>query len=224
MPLILDSNLALGSNTATQLSLYNGALRNLKERKLASLTENREPRRVLDDVWAGALSYVLEQGLWNFASRTSKFTPNPSYTAAFGYQNQFVKPDDFVRLVGLYSDPYGNIPLNQYTDEAGAWYSDSSEIYVTYISNDASYGTDFTRWPQTFTKYVEAYLAFEAGPRITGKDDESLSTIMTKALRDARSKDAMNEPTKFLPQGSWVSARTNGSNGNIRKNRGSLIG
>lgn len=206
----------------TQLSLYNGALRNLKERRLASLSENREPRRVLDDVWEGALSYVLEQGLWNFASRTSRFTPNPSYTASFGYQNQFVKPDDFVRLVGIYSDPYGNVPLNQYTDETGCWYSDLSEIYVTYISNDASYGADFSRWPQTFIKYVEAYLAFEAGPRITGKEDDG--KMLVRTLRDAHSKDAMNEPTRFMPQGSWVSARTNGSTGNIRKNRGSLIG
>ena len=33
-----------------QLSLYNNALTVLGERKIASLTENREPRRVLDDV------------------------------------------------------------------------------------------------------------------------------------------------------------------------------
>ena len=44
-----------------RLDVYNGALRRLGSRRLASLTENREPRRVLDDIWNnGALvNYAL---------------------------------------------------------------------------------------------------------------------------------------------------------------------
>jgi hypothetical protein len=37
--------------SASKLKLYNDALGILGERRLASLTENREPRRVLDEVW-----------------------------------------------------------------------------------------------------------------------------------------------------------------------------
>ena len=36
---------------ATRLQLYNRALRIIQERKLSSLTEKREPRFLLDDVW-----------------------------------------------------------------------------------------------------------------------------------------------------------------------------
>ena len=35
----------------TRLQLYNSALLLLGERNLASLSENREPRRLLDHVW-----------------------------------------------------------------------------------------------------------------------------------------------------------------------------
>jgi hypothetical protein len=57
----------------SRLSIYNGALRECQERKLASLSEDREPRRVLDDVWNdgdGLLRFVLRQKQWRFARRT----------------------------------------------------------------------------------------------------------------------------------------------------------
>ncbi|HET99682.1 MAG TPA: hypothetical protein ENH89_04810, partial [Aurantimonas coralicida] len=56
-----------------QLALYNIALAAVGERSIASLTEGREPRRLLDEIWnrgAGAIEYFLEQGYWNFAIRT----------------------------------------------------------------------------------------------------------------------------------------------------------
>ena len=223
MPLILDSNLALGIGTSNQLSLYNGALLLLKERKLASLTENRESRRVLDDVWPGAVNYCLEQGLWNFAARTSKITYNAGYDAAFGYQNQFEKPDDMIRLVSLCSDEYQNVPLNRYVDEASCWYADVTEIYVTYTSNDAAYGFDYTRWPETFVTFVQAYLASQVGPRITSADNPDLEKQLRIALKDARSKDAMGQPTKYLPTGEWVASRGRNNQG-PRGYRGSSNG
>jgi hypothetical protein len=55
----------------TKLSLYNGALRELGSRKLSSLSENRESRRVLDDIWDGGFrDEILESGLWTFAVRS----------------------------------------------------------------------------------------------------------------------------------------------------------
>ena len=65
----------------SQLSIYNGALSILGERKLASLTENREPRYKLDDVWGNDLiRRVLQMGQWNFAKRTIELDASPSVT------------------------------------------------------------------------------------------------------------------------------------------------
>mgnify|MGYP001565592665 CR=1 FL=1 len=58
--------------TTDRLGLYNVALGALGERSLDSLTEDGEPRRELDAVWArggGALRFFLEQvvqvrGVW----------------------------------------------------------------------------------------------------------------------------------------------------------------
>lgn len=208
----------------TQLGIYNGALRLLKERKLASLSENKEARRVLDDVWEDVIDTVLEEGLWNFATRTAKFTAEVGFVPAFGYKNQFIQPDDFVRLVALSQDEHQRVPLNDYTGEVGSWYADAAEIYVSYVSNGTNYGADLTRWPRTFVKYVELYIATEAGPRITGKDlDQGIIKQLRDALVNARSKDAMEEPTRFMPQGRWTSARAGGTRRD-RGSRGNLIG
>lgn len=212
------------SATTTQLSLYNGALYNLKERPLASLTENRESRRTLDAIWDGAIDACLQQGLWNFAMRTSMFTPTAGFTRAFGYTNQYVKPTDYVRLGAMCADEYFNVPLNQYTDEAGAFYADLNPIYVSYVSDAADYGLNYARWPQTFINYVQYYLAVNAGGRITGADSDKLMKAMNDALKDALSKDAQENGTKFMPQGNWTRARGGSGYKKDRGNRGQLIG
>ena len=54
-----------------KLSIYNGALNILGERKLASETENREPRYQLDDIWDNDMvDRCLQMGQWNFAARS----------------------------------------------------------------------------------------------------------------------------------------------------------
>lgn len=209
----------------TQLSLYNGALEKLSARPLANLSENVEARRALDNAWDSgrAIKACLEQGYWNFAMRTSKFTPDTDFTKAFGYANRYTKPSDFVQLGMLCCDEFFRVPLNAYTDEGGAWYADQNPIFVSYVSDDNDYGMNLTRWPESFVLYVEFYLANRIAGRIAG-DPDAVTKKMELALRNARSRDALNEPTKFMPQGTWTSSRQGGQARRDRGNRGNLIG
>lgn len=212
--------------TTTKLSLYNGALRNLGEGKLASLSEDRGPRRILDDIWdSGAVDACLERGQWNFAMRTVKADYSPSVEPSFGYQRAFDKPVDWIRTTGLCSDEYFNFPLNQYRDEAGFWYADLDTIYVRFVSNHETYGNDLSLWPESFVKCMELYLAVEACEPITQSASklDKLSRSLEKAFTFARGKDAMDEATSFPPQGRWATSRMGcGSVG--RRARGSLLG
>lgn len=215
-------------SAATQLSLYNGALRELGERKLASLSENVEGRRALDDVWTAAFKFCLEQGQWKFAQRTSKMDYDPSYTPPFGYTRQFVRPADCVRLTMVCSDEFFNTPLLSYAEEAGFWFANLDSIYVSYVSNDSAYGGSIALWPETYVTYVEFYLAVKIAKRLgmSGNDIEVLKKEAHKKLVDARSKDAMESPTKFPPQGAWVGSRSGRFNSGRRDggNRSGLIG
>lgn len=212
--------------TTSKLSLYNGALRALGERKLSALTEERLPRRVLDDVWdGGAVDACLERGQWNFAMRTVKAEYSPSVEPSFGLRRAFDKPTDWIRTSGLCSDEYFQCPLTQYRDEAGFWYADLDAIYVRYVSNHSSYGNDLSLWPESFVSCVELYLASEVCETIT--QSESKRKRIEKQLDDqlvkARSKDAMDEPPAFPPQGRWSRARM-GRGMEGRRARGSLYG
>lgn len=212
----------------SKLTIYNGALSVLGERKLANLTENREPRFKLDDVWDNDLiRRVLQMGQWNFAKRTVELQASPSVTPAFGYQFAFDKPADFVRTMGLAHDEYFNIPITRYSDEASWWFCDQETIYAAYVSDDTQWGSDFSLWPPNFTEMVEHYMAFKAGPRIRGIEisEAKLFNMWKQWLAESKATDAMESPAKFPPKGGWARSRQGFRSGNReRGNRGQLIG
>lgn len=212
----------------SRLSLYNGALTVVGERKLANLTENREPRYKLDDIWDNDLiDRVLQMGQWNFAKRTVQLTADPSLTPSFGYQYGFPKPPDFKRTMMVCQDEYFNNPLTSYSDEAKFWFCDLEEIYVAYVSNDVQWGGDLSLWPPNFTEMVEHYMAWKVAPRLSGIDisDKRLAQQWKQWLAEAKATDAMESPAKFPPKGGWAKSRQGFRSGSSdRGNRSKLIG
>lgn len=211
----------------TRLQLYNSALLLLGQRNLASLSENREPRRLLDHVWdTGAVDYCLEQGQWKFATRTVRLYSDPSIAPDFGLQFGYVKPDDFIRTMAVCSDEYFSFPFEGYSDDAGVWFFDVEPIYIKYVSNDSQFGGDLSLWPQSFVKYVAAYLATEICEQLTQSATKkaALQKLQDDLLLKAASKDAMAGPSARLPSGSWTNSRLGRRSNRERGSRGSLIG
>jgi len=210
-----------------QLAFYNSALLELGERMLTE-TEDREPRRVLDHIWnTGAVKYCLEQGQWKFAMRTVRLEFDPAISPEFGFRYAFPKPDDYVRTAGISGNEYFRPPMDDtdYNDaDGGKWYANLSQIYVRYVSNSEEYGLDYSRWPETFKRYFEGYLALRYVKRLTNGDEKALQQEkkVIRLLADARSKDALNGGTGKPGGGSWNSARNNG--GKIERTGGSLYG
>ena len=200
---------------AIKLRIYNGALRMLGSRKIASLGETREPRRILDDVWGGSdecVHLALEAGEWNFAIRTVQADYSPSVEPDFGFKRAYDKPDDFRRLITISANEFFTQPLTarEFSDEAGYWFSEYDTIYIRYISDDDDYGLNSGAWAESFKKYLEAYLAFEACERITNSTTkvQMAARAMSDALKTAKSRDAMNEGTKFPTVGNWARSRS----------------
>ena len=197
-----------------RLKLYNRALQICQVRGISSLTVNEESRRELDIVWNDdGVEKCLEQGMWRFARRTSKFSYDTAITPTFGYRRAFRKPDDYLNTVAVCSDEYFNAPLNQYSDEAGFWYADIDEIYVKYTSNDSNYGLNFAGWSKSFQEFVATYLASRVVLKLTGNTDmagailKPHTGLLDRALALAKNMDAQGDPAKFLPEGGWVRSR-----------------
>lgn len=200
----------------SKLVIWNDALRLCKERKLSSLTENRESKRLLEVAWGDGSTYgsvrrCLESGQWTFATRTVQADFSPSVTPDFGYRYAFDQPTDMVRVAGIFSDEYCNSPLLEYSDERRYWYADLQTIFVQYISNDATYGADVSLWSEMFAKFLAADLAHEIVGTLTHGDMVKADVVKewTYWRKQAKGIDGQNRPTRYLPQGSWVAARGN---------------
>ncbi|MEK9755347.1 MAG: hypothetical protein VW338_19325 [Rhodospirillaceae bacterium] len=210
---------------SSRLTLYNLALLMSGERALASLTEAREPRRLLDQVWdTNGVSKCLEMGQWKFAMRTMQIDYDPDIEPTFGYQRAFTKPTDWVVTSSVCSDEYFRTPLLAYNDEAGYWYADLDTIYVRYVSNDAAYGKNMDRWPGSFENMVAAYFSLNIAWKLTTSDDEmKKATIRFEQLKKiALNKDAMGDPSKIMPPGRWARARIRTSNRDLGNLTGDL--
>lgn len=198
----------------SRLELYNNSLTvHLGERRLASLSENREPRRALDDVYDGTLKYALGAAQWKFALRVQEVSSDPDFTQEFGFAYSFAKPEDYVRLAAICADEYFKSPLLDYADENGRWFADIDPVYVKYVSNDSAYGMDLSIWPESFALWVESALALRICKRLTASaaDYESIKKESGRLLREAKNRDAMEGPTQFPPPGTWSSARRAGA-------------
>lgn len=208
--------------TITKLQLYNGALRLVGERRLGTLTEAREPRFLLDDAWdEDAIKSCLEAGQWLFATRTMLLTADEDVTPEFGFRYAFPKPTDWVRTCVVSLDEMQDEPLKRFRDEANVWYADSNVIYVSFISDLEDYGNNWAIWPQSFVKYVQAYLAKEICSKITNSPTsvKELDKQMERILSNAQGKNAINRPPSFPTKGSFVHARGGGQFDRRRSDR-----
>lgn len=201
----------------TKLEIYNGALQRLGSRELGSLTENREPRRVLDGHWGSAdklVKLALERGDWNFAIRTVQGVYSTTVEPDFGYKLAYNKPDDLRRLSCLSKDEFFTRAMvaTEYADEAGFWFTDQNIIYIRYVSDDTAYGLDSAKWSEGFKDYLQCDLAWRACERITNATSkrDRIERDRAAALGAVKSLDAMSEGIKFLPHGSWSRSRRNG--------------
>lgn len=225
----------------TRLQLYNNALMHCGERALASLSEEREPRRLLDQVYTTTgITYALEQAQWWFAMRASMIDADPDVAPTFGYTNAFTKPSDWIRTCAVCSDEFFRTPLLAYADEMGgsaaSWYADITPIYVKYISNDDDFGGNLSAWPATFCDYVSALFASRIINKLGGDRTNQQATLLgppgqpqkgtlAMSLHTAKAKAAQTQPTQYLAQGNWSRARMGRRGGyNDRGNQGSLIG
>lgn len=193
---------------ADRLTSYNNALRMLGEQKLASLTEEREPRFHLDDAWDDNVRYCLEQGDWSFAIRSLSIPESTSTETVFGGLSAIRKPDDWVRTVSLGYYEWGDVAPD-IRDEGGFWIGRRGSLFARYVSDDAQYGRSLGDWPGTFATYVETRLAELVAPRLRPGNDlmQGLFEKTKRALYEAQNKNATDQGARTIPLGRLARAR-----------------
>lgn len=205
-----------------QLKIYNNALVNyLGEGKLLNLSEDRGPRHLLDQVWdEDPIKHCLEQGGWQFATKTVRLEADPGIEPQFGMRYVFAKPDDYRRTVAMSAGEYFTEAFTAFSDEAGFFVSDLNILYLKYVSDDDEYGRDYAKWSSAFFEYISCYMAWKIVNRITGAKStrKELEDEMKLLKSQAQANDGINRPTSFQSPGAWSRAR-NGRYGGRRGER-----
>jgi hypothetical protein len=175
-----------------KLAVYNDALLLIGERKLASLTENREPRRLLDSAFDfGAVEYCLEIVKPVFSRKTIKLTVSVPSTN-HDMDNVFTLPADWISTVDVYSDSRLDQPITRYINEDRTIACEYETIFVRYCSSDNA--SVFTKWSPVFARVVSAYLARDISMRLTPDEYEVIDTKFSDRVEAALNVERTKEP------------------------------
>lgn len=204
--------------TPTQLALYNQALRLVGEPALTTLTDNRPERYALDPIWdEDPIKQILEEAQWSFATRTLEWNYDSSVTADFGFKYAFTKPSNYVRTAAICSDEFFQEPITAFADENNYWFCEYETIYIKYVSDSELFGRDYSLWSELFRNCVASKMASELAISLTKSQTimDARKKELKDYIRDAKSLDSMNQPTRFMPPGNWTRSRRS-SNRNYR--------
>lgn len=175
-----------------KLSLYNNALLLIGQRSLSSLTEDREPRHLLDASYAlDAIEYCLEVVKPVFSRKTaliSSVTPSTEHDL----DSVQTLPSDYITIVGVYSDAKLDQEINRYIIEGNTLSCEYPTIYIRYISNTVV--TDFSYWAPSFSRVVAAYLAREISIKLAPDKTESMNALLAERIELSMAVDSEKEP------------------------------
>ncbi len=203
----------------TRFDVYNQAARFLGQTPLQSVTEDRGLRLAFDAAWDNTVAFLLEHGLWSWAKRAVLLVPSDTVIPSFGYSAAFQKPDDWVATDMLSQTEFmAGQPLQDFEQEADYWFTNTTGLYVRYISNDPDYGGNLSRWNATAAKALAAQLALEVCvPILQNKSErESLFALAGRYLSDAKSHDARGGRVRYMPTGRLVASRSRGFSSSSR--------
>lgn len=194
---------------ASQLGIYNRALAYLGQRKLASLQENREPLRYMNDEYAKNNEFCLSEGNWVWSMKLVELQASTTVVPNFGYAFAFPKPADVNHTYQVSDNEVFDPLLRYFTDMNNIWYADITPIYVAYVSNETNYGLNLAMWSDPFFEFVACRLAWLCAPRIL--QDRGKVAAIAKDLKLAKAvavnKDSQNTPPGKIPFGTWVMGR-----------------
>jgi len=191
-----------------QVTICNKALSYLGEPAILSIDDDTVAGRKCKQNYDTALDHVTSLHTLRFARKRVILAPDVT-TPAFGFDNQFELPSDFVRHF-LITDS-ANVPLGDYKIEGNKILSALNPIYLIYIARmtPAMLNTADPTFAEAVSLYMASVMAVGLTQNLTLA--EQMVTLFERALSRARGIDSKNDQPQQLHANEFIEARTNGS-------------
>jgi hypothetical protein len=130
--------------------------------------------------------------------------PRLSEAPAFGFEHQYQLPADWLRTLSAHDNDAGRGAV-AYRIEGRRLLSDAARVYLVYIRRVL----DANEMTADFREALAFLLAREAAVPIAQSNSlkQDMKDELARALRQARSTDAIEDFPDSLPAGSWAAAR-----------------
>lgn len=197
----------------SRTQVINNALRAISANLIADPDEDTESARQAKGAYEQVVRTELEGHAWFFA-KAQAVLPASAAAPAFNFARAFNVPADFIRLVELDSKWAFSIirhvdtnPIPAYEIQGRAILTDlGAPLRIGYLRDVTS---DPTIWSPAFSDTVSMALAVALAMPLT-KSEGMVSLaekLYQKAVRRAKTANAIQMPPHNVPDGSWITAR-----------------
>jgi hypothetical protein len=184
---------------ATKLSLFNGSLQLLGERRLLTDTDPVSTRRDLDALYdVDAVDYCLEIVKPRYASLMVQLT-GAAPGGDSGYAFEAPLPADFVAMFTLndgtpaiYRDNLEQSPITRLLRESTNLLSDIEFPFIRYLINHTD--PQLVDMPPSFAKVVSAYMARELAWKYDPDAEEMIQTKLEQRIEVSKAVELGNAP------------------------------
>lgn len=192
---------------ASEVGICNLALNKVGGSNIISLTEGSRNANLCADEYQNARDQLLGDHAWNFAVTRVKL---PQLTAApvYEFDHAYRLPADFIRLIAAHGNDAaaGVLDYRLEGDDGGQLLLSSADrIWIRYVRRV----TDPNQMPPSFQRALAFDLAVRLAVPIANSRTlrEDVERGAGKALRQARSIDALQDKPEEFPDGSWITSR-----------------
>jgi len=189
---------------ASEVGICNAALRKIGASTITSLNQGTKNANFMNDIYAEKRDALLEMHPWNFAVKSVKLA-QLSTTPVVKFDYAYALPDDFIRAISVHDSDEG-VGIVDHKFRNNMVECSASEVWLVYVAQI----TDPNSFSPLFREVFAAFLAIEAATGIAESNTkrEMMVAEFQRALRRARSSDAMADLPDRLPAGSWLTNRT----------------
>lgn len=170
-------------------AVYDNALLLLGQRALSAVDEDRAARYALDAAWdLGAEDYCLEIVQPLFATKTVELD-SPSVSSEHALDEVHTLPNDFISVVGVYSDDKLDQPISRFIIEADTLACEYDPIYLRYTVNP----DDLTKWSPSSLRVLAAYLAREIAIKVAPHKWEEMNALLVDRVEITKGLEGEKE-------------------------------